>query len=148
MLRERRIWLPWISSAVLMFGLSYVWHGLALNDLRELRIPVALYLALSALAYVIIGLGVTVAMHQAIQHEWIGLRQGFPLKGMLVGAIIGFLVFLIAFLFGMSFTDHAVMHVLADVTWQMFEQAMGGLFVALGIIYDLHQNFLENERAK
>jgi hypothetical protein len=148
MLRERRIWLPWIASALLMFGMSYLWHGVALNDLHELRVPIALYLTLSALAYLIIGLGITVAVHQCIQHHWISLRQGFPLKGMLVGSIIGFVVFLLAFLFGMSFTDHAMMHLVVDVLWQMAEQSIGGLAVALGIIYDLHQNFLEHERGR
>lgn len=148
MLRERRIWVPWIASSLVMYGLSYVWHGLALNDLNELHIPLWGYLVLSALAYIIIGLGITLAVHAGIQHEWIGLKQGFPLKGMGVGAIIGFIVFLLAFLFGMSFTARGVMHVLADVCWQMAEQAMGGLVVAFGIVYDLHQTFLENERAR
>ena len=148
MLRERRFLLPWIASAVLMYGLSYLWHGVALNDLRELRIPLGLYLGLSGLAYLIIGLGITIATHQGIQHNWIGLKQGFPLKGMLVGAIIGFVVFLLAFLFGMSFTDRGMMYIVVDVFWQMAEQALGGLVVALGIIYDLHQSFIENERAR
>ncbi len=147
MLRERHILVPWLASAVLMYGLSYAWHGIALNDLRELKVPHALYLGLSALVYLILGLGMTFGMHQAIAHHWIGLRQGFPLKGMLFGAVVGFVVFLIAFIFGMSFTDHKIMHVLVDVLWQMAEQGLGGLVVSFGIIYDLHQGFLENERA-
>jgi hypothetical protein len=40
------------------------------------------------------------------------------------------------------------MHIVADVCWQMAEQAFGGLAVALGIIYDLHQTFLESERSR
>ena len=148
MLRERRFLLPWIASAVLMYGLSYLWHGVALNDLRELRIPLGLYMGLCGLAYLIIGLGITIATHQGIQLNWIGLKQGFPLKGMLVGAVIGFIVFLLAFLFGMSFTDRGMMYIVVDVFWQMAEQALGGLVVALGIIYDLHQSFIENERAR
>ena len=147
MLRERRILIPWLASAVLMFGLSYLWHGVALNDLRELRTPIGLYVVLSGLVYLVIGLGITVLMHQCIGHEWISLKQGFPLKGMLLGAVVGFVVFLVAFIFGMSFTDRHLVHVLADVAWQMVEQALGGLVVSLGIIYDLHQTFLENERA-
>jgi hypothetical protein len=147
MLRERRILIPWLASAVVMFGLSYLWHGVALNDLRELRTPIGLYVVLSGLVYLVIGLGITVLMHQCIRHEWISLKQGFPLKGMLLGAVVGFVVFLVAFIFGMSFTDRHLVHVLADVAWQMVEQALGGLVVSLGIIYDLHQTFLENERA-
>lgn len=148
MLLERRILIPWLASALVMYGLSYLWHGVALNDLRELRIPIGLYLALSGLIYLVIGLGLTALMHLSIRHEWISIRQGFPLKGALLGAVVGFVVFLVAFIFGMSFTDHQLVHVLADVAWQMVEQGAGGLVVSLGIIYDLHQTFLENERAR
>ncbi len=133
---------------MVMYGLSFLWHGIALNDLRELKIPMGLYVALSAVVYLVIGLGITFAMHQAIQHQWIGIRQGFPFKGLLLGTILGFLVYLVAFIFGMSFTDRKVMHILVDVLWQMVEQGLGGLVVSLGIIYDLHQGFLENERAQ
>lgn len=148
MLLQRRILVPWIASTLVMYGLSFLWHGIALNDLRELRIPMGLYVALSAVVYLVIGLGTTFAMHQAIQHQWIGIRQGFPFKGLLLGAVLGFLVYLVALIFGMSFTDRKVVHMLVDVLWQMVEQGLGGLMVSLGIIYDLHQGFLENERAQ
>ncbi len=148
MILKRRILFPWIASALVMYGLSFLWHGLALNDLRDLKIPIGLYVILSATVYLILGLGVTLAMHQAIQHAWIGIRQGFPGKGFLLGAALGFVVYLIALIFGMSFTDRKVMHMVVDALWQMVEQGVGGLVVSLGIIYDLHQNFLENERAK
>jgi hypothetical protein len=148
MLLQRRILVPWIASTLVMYGLSFLWHGIALNDLRDLKIPMGLYVVLSSVAYLLIGLGLTFAIHQAIHHQWIGIRQGFPLKGMMSGAAIGFFVYLIAFIFGVSFIDRKVMHILVDVLWQMVEQGLGGLMVSLGIIYDLHQGFLENERAQ
>lgn len=147
-LLQRRILVPWIASSLVMLGLSFLWHGLALNDLRDLKIPMGLYGVLSSVVYLLIGLGLTFGMHQALHHQWIGIRQGFPLKGLMFGAIFGFLVYLIAFIFGMSFIDRKVMHILVDVLWQMVEQGLGGLVVSLGIIYDLHQGFLENERAQ
>ena len=148
MLIQRRILAPWIASTLVMYGLSYLWHGIALNDLRDLKVPMPLYVLLSTVVYLLIGLALTFGMHQAIQHKWIGIRQGFPLKGLMFGAAFGFVVYLIAFIFGMSFIDGKVMHILVDVLWQMVEQGMGGLVVTLGIIYDLHQGFLENERAQ
>ena len=148
MLRRRHILVPWLASTVVMFGLSFAWHGIALNDLRELKVPIALYLCLSALAYLIIGLGITVMIHQFIQHKWIVIKNGFPMMGLLAGIVVGFVVYLLAFIFGMSFADHRMMHVLVDVLWQMVEQGLGGLLVSLGIIYDMHQSFLEHERAR
>lgn len=130
-----------------MYLLSYLWHGIALRDLQELRIPLTLYLVLAGVVYLLVGLAITVATHNAIKHEWISLKKAFPFMVMLIGAAIGFAVYLVIFVLGMSFADHGVVHALVDVIWQMFEQGMGGLAVSLGIIYDMRQQFLEQERA-
>lgn len=143
---KRFIVLPWLLSGLVMFGLSYVWHGMLLSDLQELKIPQALYHLLAALVYLVLGLGITIATHKAIQYEWISLRGAFPLMSMLLGAVAGFFVYLLIFVLGMSFAKHGMVHVVVDVLWQMFEQAMGGLMVSLGIIYDMHKRFLEQER--
>ena len=66
---------------------------------------------------------------------------------MLMAAAIGFFVFLLIFVLGMSFTKPGMMHVVVDILWQMFEQGMGGLAVSLGVIYDMHKRFLDQERA-
>ncbi len=129
-----------------MFGLSYLWHGVALNDLQELTIPLSLYFCLAALIYLVIGLAFTLAVHKAIQYEWISLKGAFPFYSTLIGAAGGFFVYLVIFVLGMSFAKAGMMHVMADVLWQMFEQGMGGLAVSLGIIYDLRQTFLETEQ--
>ena len=144
---QRRILVPLSLSALVMFGLSWVWHGLALNDLRDLTIPLGLYIALAAVAYLIIGAILTFSIHHAMANGWIDIRRAFPLKAMLYGAVVGFVVYLIALVFGMAFTGGKLMHMVVDVLWQMVEQCLGGLMVSLGIIYDLHKSFLENERA-
>ena len=145
---KRRILLPWCISALTMYALSNLWHGVILNDLADLKVPIALYVGLSLLVYIIIALALTVAIQQALHHEWISLKRGFPWTGMLIGSIAGFTVYLIAFIFGMSFTSHKLMHVMVDVLWQMLEQGMGGMAVSWGILWDLHKGFMESERAK
>ena len=89
---SRRYLLPWLISAIVMFGLSYLWHGLLLRDLQELKVPLGLYLGLSGLVYLVVGLVITVLVHEAIRHEWISLKRAFPLNSMLVGAVVGFVV--------------------------------------------------------
>ena len=66
---SRRYLLPWLISAIVMFGLSYLWHGLLLRDLQELKVPLGLYLGLSGLVYLVVGLVITVLVHEAIRHE-------------------------------------------------------------------------------
>ncbi len=146
MLLQRHILLPALFSAVLMFGLSYLWHGVLLKDLEGAQIPLGFYLLLAALVYLVIGFGLTFFIHKAIEQEWISLKVGFPLKCLLVGAVGGFLVYIGVFVMGFSYAKHGVVHLVADVLWQMFEQGMGGLAVSGGIIYDLYKRFLEEEQ--
>ena len=143
---RRYIILPWLLSAAAMYGLSYAWHGLMLSDLQEMSIPRWLYLVLAGVVYAVLGLALTIATHKAVQYEWISLKRGFPFLTMLMAAAAGFFVYLLIFVLGMSFAKSGAMHVVVDVLWQMFEQAVGGLMVSLGIIYDMHQRFLEQER--
>lgn len=145
---KRFIVLPWLLSTAVMFGLSWVWHGIVLSDFQELTVPHWLYLTLAAVVYVVLGLAQTILTHKAVQYEWISLKKAFPFMAMLLSAAVGFFVYLVIFVLGMSFAKHGMAHVVADVIWQMFEQAIGGLMVSLGIIHDMHQRFLEQERAK
>jgi hypothetical protein len=147
MLWSRHILLPWLLSTVSMYVVSYLWHGLALTDLQELAIPLGLYLALAAIVYIVIGLILTIGVHKAVQYEYVSLKGPFPLTSALLGAAVGFFVYLVIFVMGMTFTKHGMMHVVVDIVWQMFEQGIGGLAVSLGIIWDMHKRFLEQERA-
>lgn len=130
-----------------MFLVSWLWHGLALTDLEEISIPLSLYFCLAGLVYLVLALGMTLAIHSAILHEWISLKRAFPFTSMMLGAALGFFVYLLIFVMGMSFTQGGMVHVVADVLWQMVEQGVGGLMVSLGIIYDMHKRYLESERA-
>jgi len=144
---RRHIIVPSLLAAAVMYLISWLWHGLALTDLEEISIPLTLYFSLAAVVYIILGLGMTFIVHTAILHEWISLKNGFPFTSMLIGAAIGFCVYLVIFVLGMSFTKGGMVHVIADVIWQMVEQGVGGLMVSLGIIYDMHKRYLEAERA-
>ncbi len=144
---KRYIWAPWLFSTVVMYGISYIWHGIALTDLEELTIPKTLYFLLALLVYSVIALTLTIGIQKAIQYEWISLKSGFPFYSILIGAAVGFFAYLVIFVMGISFAKNGMVHVMVDVLWQMFEQGMGGLAVSLGIIYDMRQTFLENEQS-
>lgn len=129
-----------------MFGISYAWHGFALTDISELKIDLSTYLALSGLAYLGIAFALVKLIHWGIGREWISLKTGFPVKCMMVGACTGVVIYLIVFVSGLSFASHGMQHVVVDALWQVFEQAIGGLMVSLGVIYDMHRSFMEAER--
>ena len=146
MLLKRYILAPWLFSTVVMYLASFLWHGVALTDLQELAIPRTLYFVLAAMVYLVIGLALTIGIHKAIEYEWVSLKHGFPFLSAVCGAAVGFFVYLVIFVLGMSFAKNGMVHVLVDVFWQMFEQGLGGLAVSLGIIYDLRQTYLESEQ--
>lgn len=142
---RRRFLVCWLPSALLMFGLSYAWHGWALRDLEQLRIPLSLYLVLAGVVYLAIAAVLTIGIDRAIVHTVIEMKTGFPFKAMGLAAVAGFLVYLMVLIMGMSFADHGAVHIAVDVLWQMFEQGMGGMAVSFGIIYDMHRAFIEAE---
>jgi hypothetical protein len=142
---RRGFLVPWLLSAAVMYGLSYVWHGLALTDLEELNMPLGLYMGLTTLVYLVIGFVLTVLIDQGLLHDYIKLKKGFPFVSFLLGGVIGFLVYLTVLTLGISFSASNVKHVLVDIIWQMVEQGFGGLMVSFGIIYDVRRIQVEME---
>ena len=62
------------------------------------------------------------------------VEQSHVLKSMCLGLAIGFLVYSIVMLFGISYrTDIDFTYVAIDFTWQIFEQGVGG--IVLGLVY-------------
>ena len=43
----RRFWISWILTSVVMFTMSYVWHGLFLNDYELIAFPRTLFVTAS-----------------------------------------------------------------------------------------------------
>lgn len=120
---KRRFFLSWGLSSVLMCGLSFLWHGVLLNDLRFLSIPHELFYSLAVLAYIVIGFALT------FTYTYLSMGIGLKLKGSLMGMALGFFIYLIAFVLGVSFQGGEPNHVVVDFMWQMIEQGVGGSIV-------------------
>ncbi|HRO38455.1 MAG TPA: hypothetical protein PLV70_02795 [Flavobacteriales bacterium] len=135
-------------STLVMAAISYVWHGLALTDIADLRMDLWRYLGLSGIAYLAIGLGLTLLVHFMLGRELISLKGPFPFKAMFLGGVAGLLVYLIILVSGFSFASRGVQHAVVDLLWQVVEQGVGGLMVGLGIVYDMHRSFMEAEQAR
>lgn len=113
-----------------MYALSYLWHGILLNDLNRLTYPIDTFLLLSALAYFGIG------MLLAVGIQFVDYGKKNYMKGMLLGIPLGTFIYLIAFVFGISFYGTPQLkYIILDLGWQLCEQTIGGLLA--GIIYQL-----------
>ena len=69
----------------------------------------------------------------------INLFRSFFARGLILGAGLGLLLYMMALVLGVTFTKSISMASIAvDVPWQMFEQVVGGLIISTvyTIIYE------------
>jgi hypothetical protein len=127
----KRFFIGWIVSSIMMFGLSYVWHGIVLFDYEQIKYPLYIYFTAAAIAYFCIGFIVS----RAFLLPSLDKVSRHPLlRGPAVGFAVGVLVYIIATAVHVTFnTDMDLKYLLLDITWQGIEQAFGGLMV--GFIY-------------
>lgn len=126
---KKRFLLSWLLSSILMFALSMFWHGIILNDLKFIPQPHALFYSLAGLVYIVIGFTITFVF------TYLSMGIGIKLKGSLMGIALGFFIYLIAFVLGVSFKGGGAQHIVVDFLWQMIEQGVGGGVV--GSVYAL-----------
>ena len=121
--------ISWFASAIIMFIFSYLWHGVMLNDVSMLRYPFGLFLLFASIVYLIAG----AVLAKAFTFEIFSRFAKHPfLKGLIVGAICGVLLYIISIVVGVSYTKNLSReYMLIDICWQMIEQAIGGLVVGL-----------------
>jgi hypothetical protein len=118
---NRRFFISWIVSSIVMYALSYMWHGLILNDLAKISISKDYYLQLAGFAY--LGIGFLIGILHGI-FKW---RKSNIRKGLLIGAPVGAFIYLVAYVFGISFyANPSLTYLLTDITWQSIEQGLGG----------------------
>lgn len=120
----------WLVATVVMALTSIGWHGWLLNDIERLEIPTASFAMMFGVFYLAIGFLLTALC------VGIDLEMKRPVKGLLLGGVFGFFLYMVAFALGISFQEFASnKYLLFDFAWQMFEQSVGGL--AIGLVYPL-----------
>jgi len=128
----KRFGISWLAASVIMFFISYIWHGVFLTDYSRLSYPQEIFLIIASIVYLILGFIVAKAIdNKALENRF---KRKPILRGALSGAMCGFVFFLIATVVGVSFsTNSSIENLLLDVTWQIIEQSIGG--IAVGIVH-------------
>jgi len=125
----RKFYISWLVCSISMFTLSYVWHGIILNDFIRLDYPENIFLILSVIVYFVIGFIIS-ALISFFRHN-----MNLFLKGFLFGGAVGVFIFLIALIFGISFNSSSdLYHVLFDLGGQVVEQGVGGFAGSLAYL--------------
>lgn len=121
-----------------MFALSYVWHGIVLNDYNLISYPKGIYLISAGVVYLVIGF----LLNRIFIAEFLDRfsEKALP-RGLLTGVGLGVIVYMVALVVGVTFTKGLdVKYMALDVMWQAFEQCAGGLVV--GLVYMLVYEFI------
>jgi hypothetical protein len=127
---RRRFFFSWVLSSVLMFGASYLWHGLVLTDLNKLHYPVSVFLVSAGIVYFVLGFFLTRIFQSKLLYQRFA-KQPFN-KGLAIGSVAGVVLFLVTLVLGVSFNQPRTLEfMLIDMGWQIFEQMLGGFSVAL-----------------
>lgn len=127
MLYSLRFYLSWILAAVFMYVAFYFWHGVFLNDLNRLSFPKVLFLSLAALVYLVISF----IVYKTFESNFLQKYISHPLlRGVVGGFMVGFIIFSIVTVLGISFTKNInLTYLIADCVWQIAEQIIGGLII-------------------
>jgi hypothetical protein len=120
----KKLFFSWLFSLISMLSLSYFWHGVLLNDLRNVNYPKWYFFFLLLLVYSIISLLLTMGF------KYVNPTKNTVFKGFLGGAALGFFLYLVAFTLGVSFKSGDTKHVVVDFVWQMVEQGVGAVVIA------------------
>lgn len=130
-----RFFVSWILSAVIMFALFYIWHGIFLNDFKRINFPIGWFIAFAACTYLLLGAGIYFFFESSLLKK---IHNVF-LRGLVCGVAAGFSFFMVATIVHISLTRHLSMkHLLIDCAWQITEQIVGALVVVLckGFIHE------------
>jgi len=137
-----RFFLSWIGSAILMFTLFYIWHGVFLNDFKRIQFPLVWFVMFAAGTYLILGAGI----YFLFESRFTKKIRNFFIRGLICGVIAGFSLFMVATIVNISLTRHlSLQHLMIDCVWQITEQTIGTMVVVLFkiFIHDLepqHEN--------
>jgi len=127
---RRRFFFSWVISSIIMYGISYLWHGVITTDLQKVSYPISVFLISAGIVYFVVGFLITRVYQSKLLS---GKFNKQPLsKGLLCGAGLGFVLFLMALVLGISFNQSATLeYMLIDMCWQIIEQMCGGIVVAI-----------------
>ena len=126
----KRFFISWIASSIAMFALSYIWHGVFLTDFSRLSYPKEIFLVFAVFVYLIIGFISAKAIDVKLLET--RFKRKPLLKGLVSGACLGFTLFIITSVIGVSFsTGSKIENLLLDGCWQTIEQGVGGLVVGI-----------------
>jgi hypothetical protein len=124
-----RFFISWIVGAVAMYSAFYIWHGVFLNDFKQIQFPFIWFVSLSAFAYLVI----SYILYRVFETNILRKIDGIFMRGLVSGLVVGISLFAIMTVLHISFTKNMTStYLMADFVWQILEQTIGAMVIVLG----------------
>jgi hypothetical protein len=116
-----------------MYAAFYMWHGVLSTDFYRIQYPKSIFLVLAGIVY----LAVSFILYKIYEFKfWNKFTHNLFLKGLLSGTFLGFILFAITTVLGVGFSSGLSTKILLfDMVWQMLEQSIGGIIIALAHLF-------------
>jgi len=140
-MRRPSFFVGWIVSALLMYALFYIFHGILTNDLLKISIPRSVFLTVAALVYLVLGFSMSVLLDASFFKKEV---KSTYTRAFIAGPIVGLFLYAVALIVGISFSAKFTMiNMLVDIGWQVFEQTVGIVLIAFVKIITFDPNEVE-----
>jgi hypothetical protein len=124
-----RFYLSWLIGAVAMYGSFYLWHGVVLNDFKNIQFSPLWFMIMSAVAYLIISF----VLYRVFETKILSFFDNILFRGFFTALIVGVSLFVIMTVLHISFTKNmTTTYLITDFVWQIIEQSIGALVIVAG----------------
>lgn len=122
-----RFYISWLLGSICMYLLFYFWHGVFLNDFKKINFPFEWLIGFTVIAY----FAISFILYAVYESKPMKNIYNFFIRGVVSGALVGFLIFIISIVITISISRHLTMkHLMLDCVWQICEQIIGGLIIS------------------
>ena len=127
-----------------MYSAFYSFH-LFLGDFEKINYPKTVFFVAVAITYLFVSFLLYKIFHFKFYKK---LVSNVFLRGIGAGVLLGVLLYAVSLVLRVSFTTKmSLKHMMFDCTWQIIEQSIGGVVIALGQLFIFEPKF-EDERAE
>ena len=140
-MRSPAFLIGWIVSALLMYALFYLFHGILTNDMIKISIPRSVFLTIAGVVYLLLALGMSVLLEASFFKREV---KSVYARAFIAGPLTGIFLYSVALIVGISFSaKFTLVHMLVDVGWQVCEQTVGLLVIAFVKVLTFDPNEIE-----
>src|SRR4029078_5668016 len=95
-----RFFASWIVAATAMYTAFYVWHGVILNDFKNIQFPYSWFLIFSSIAYLVISF----ISYRVFETKLLAHIDSLIVRGVVSALIVSISLFAIMTVLNISFT--------------------------------------------